>query len=181
MLLCESGIPIADSSRYIEWIYVIDLDEERFHISDDSYFCLSNLPRDLKESLDASTALHKSAHRQVRPVQATETFSHTNATKVRTTTNNLPPSNGHDDGSATYFDLQPSIVVPRWSRVLDQRPITTVARHKLDAILEEHSQLFSQAQYAAQHDDFIFREAAFTILRLPGASSHHGKITPDPG
>jgi hypothetical protein len=185
-LLREPSSLIVDSSRSIEWVYVIDLDRELFRVSKHSGFCLSNLPKDLEEALPDLpealldlTVLHRfSPAVQARLTWGTENFDQTGVARASGRENVISPSNGQGDDGSAYFDLRPSIVVPRWSRVLHQCPITSVARHTLDALLGEHSQYFSQAQYTAPHDDdFIFREAAFIMLCICSCTPELLRIT----
>jgi hypothetical protein len=176
-LLCSLVASLLIVSRWIEWVYVIDLDRELFHVSTHSYLCLSNLPKNLEEVLGVSANFHISSAVRARLAWAIAVLDQTNAAGAGITTNILPPSSGNDGDSSAYFDLQPSMVVPKWSRKLDQRPFTTVARHTLNAMLEENAQLISQAQYAAPRDDFIFRETAFTILCICSCSPELLRIT----
>ncbi|KAH7402869.1 hypothetical protein BKA66DRAFT_436257 [Pyrenochaeta sp. MPI-SDFR-AT-0127] len=149
----------------IKWVYVIDLDREIFCINGNSYFYLPTIPKHWVTLLENAERFHSAAFRQARLAWIPEDENHIGiAADTGITSSILPMLHTRGDNGSAYDELSTSFVAPKQSLLLSKRPITTVARHVLKAMLKNYSKLLRQAQYATPTEDFIFREAAYTLL-----------------
>ncbi|CAO2657114.1 Nn.00g032400.m01.CDS01 [Neocucurbitaria sp. VM-36] len=162
MIPTYNGPPPLD--LFIEWVYVIDLDREMFYVSKGSYFSLAKIPKTWVDMLDDAERFHSSACREAKLAWEPKGRDHTLVADNGITTAVLQPLDLPGDFSSAYSDLHATLVVPKQDIVSAERPIITVARHVVGAILEDHPQLLWQAQYANTVDEFLFHEVAFILL-----------------
>ena len=144
-------------------MYVLDLDQEAFYVSDNAHFPLDKIPEDWTKLVEELESCYSTASSEAGLAQAEENPTPQGAT-VDSIAAGISLLGVHQDSVPAYLDLHPSIVFPKQSSELSRRPVITVSRDVFDIIQEGYGSLLRKSRYTLSVEDFMFRETAFALL-----------------
>lgn len=158
--------------RFIEWVYIIDLDREEFYVSDNAYFGLADIRAcdSWPKILEEAARLHKDACEEAglawpraHPLNIQPSLPVIRA-GVRARTD-APKTTEID-----YEALSVTIVQPKQSGGLLNRPSVAIARQVLSLFKSSFKSILKDAQQAALPHDSLFKEVAFIAISICSAS-----------
>ncbi|KAF2034333.1 hypothetical protein EK21DRAFT_85380 [Setomelanomma holmii] len=158
---------------FIEWVYVIDLDQEKFYVSDDAYFHLPMLSTagQWEDLLEEAMHHHRAACIQMDLGWATMAPTAKEMPKSVITDGLILREEIVNNASQSYHDLNVTKVRPKQENDLVKRPIVALAKEIFEATCDEFSKQLWSAQYASSTSDVLSREAAFLLISIYSAST----------
>jgi hypothetical protein len=150
------------------------LDREELYVSDHAHFSLAEIRTcgSWYNMLKEAAKLHKDALNQAVLAWPLAHPLDIQPSHRVMTTGIRAQMETPDTTMLDYQALGATVVQPKQSGTLLNRPIVAIARQVFDLFKSGFKTILWDAQYVAQPNDIIFREAAFIAISICSASPH---------